>query len=734
MSVGSKNTKKGEKKKSKATFDRVDSRAIDPEKLGEQPENWADDPESEAYIEASKLYEKLRKCYENKQGQNDRIEEYWSIFNCQPDENAQYSGNSTCYIPAVRDGIHARMRRALAQLFPANYKHVDAIGPTGETPFAQMSLLEHYIRKCKLKDAVRADLLAGDVTGQWNLYIDWTKSYRRVTEVISKPPILASEDGSIETEDVTLEEEFELKTSEVIEECPEIVPFATEDLAVYPPTSNSVEEATATCIRLRMSKDKVQQLIDEGVFVGQSASDLMERIAKPSGGKDRYVPPKKRTGDAGIRTESTYTYALIFEAHTDLDFGEGIKEPAYVYYAGQDQILGIIRNPRWSGKRPIRSAPIERVQGSFFGISKIEPVKYLQWNLNDYWNMGQDSAQYALLPIVMTDPLAQPNYQSMVMGLAAVWLTDPNKTKFAQFPALWKDAIGLCQAIKMQIMESLEVTEGMMPNAQKGRKNAAQMAAAAQQEQLVIVDYAKRYEEVMLNPLLEDLFELDRQFRTKELVVATMGDVGTQKRLQEIPPQAFGERFFFRWCGTAYVMGMQRMQQMIAWMNVLRGVPPQLLNGRRLDVTPILEFGTEQIFGVDVAPKILIDDRNLFTIDPEEENLMMHNGLDAEVHEADDDGAHIQSHQRGAVMTGDPVGKFRAHIQAHMKAMQVKLQKQMGAQQPQAPHGVPGVPGGAAPGVPGTPRLGAQPAAPRPQQPPGAVHPDQMQDPMAGAR
>lgn len=731
MPVAAKNRKTSEKKKSKATFDRVDSRAIDAQRTGEELDNWADDPTSDTFIEAAKLYPKLVKCYENKQEQVDHIAEYWNIFNAQPDENQQYTGNSTCYIPAVRDGINQRMRRALAQLFPQNYKHVDAVGPTGETPYAQMSLLEHYIRKCKLKDAVRADLIAGDVTGQWNLYIDWTKSYRRVTEVIAKPRMLESEDG-IEAEDPD-EQDYETKTSKVIEEGPDIVPFAVEDLSVYPPTVNSIDDATATCIKLRMSHDKVQQLIDEGVFVGQSASDLMERIAKPTGGKDKTVPQKKRTSDAGVRTEGTYKYALIFEAHTDLDLGEGMKEPVFVYYAGENEVLGIIRNPRWSGKRPIRSAPIERIQGSFYGTSKIEPVKYLQWNLNDYWNMGQDSAQYALLPIVMTDPLSQPNYQSMVMGLAAVWLTDPNKTKFAQFPALWKDAVGLCQAIKAQIMESLEVTEGMLPAQQKGRKNAAQQAAIAQQEQLIIIDYAKRYEDVMLNPLLEDLFELDRQFRTKAVTIATMGETGTQKRLEEIPPQAWGERYVFRWCGTAYVMGMQRMQQMIAWMNVLRGVPPQLLNGRKLDVTPILEFGTEQIFGVDVAPKILIDERNLFTIDPQEENLMMHNGLDAHVHEVDDDAAHIQAHQRGAVLTGDPVGKFRAHIAQHQQAMQVKLQKQLGAAQPK-PQGMPGVPGGGAPGVPGTPRLGAQPGAPRPQQPPGLVHPDQVQDPMMGPR
>src|SRR5882757_418581 len=642
---------------------KVDSRAIDAEKLGEEIENWADQPDSETYGDAAALYPKIAKCYENKQEQMDRIMEYWNIYQASPDENQQYSGNSLCYIPAVRDCINARIKRTIAQLFPANYKHVDAVGPTGETPFAQMALLEHYIRSCHLKDIIRADMLAGDVTGQWNLYLDWTKSTRRVTEVIKKPPTLTSADGQIAVEDITADDEYETKSEEVIEEGPDIVPFATEDLAVYPPTCNGIEEATATCIRLRMSKEKLEQLVDEGVFVGTTAKDLIDRIAKPTGGREKYVPPKKRTGDAGIRTEGTYKYALIYEVHTNLDLGEGYKEPVYIYYAGQEEILGIIRNPFWGGKRPIISAPIERVQGSFFGVSKIEPVKYLQWNLNDYFNMGQDSAQYALLPIVMTDPLAQPNYQSMVMGLAAVWLANPNTTKFAQFPPLWKDSIQLCAAIKQQIQESMDVNEAMLGKSPQGRKNQAQQAAAAQTQETNIVDHAKRYEEVMLNPLLERMFELDRQFRTKDLIIATMGEVGTEKRLQEIPPQAFGERYFFRWCGTSFQVGMQRIQQMISWMNVMRGIPPQQLNGRRLDITPILEYGTGQIFGVEVAPKILIDERNLFFVEPSEENLMMHNGLPAPLHEADDDARHIQEHQQGAVLTGDPMGLFRAHIQ-----------------------------------------------------------------------
>ncbi|PRY07061.1 hypothetical protein [Paraburkholderia sp. BL25I1N1] len=723
--------KKDKKKDDSPAVETQDSRALDAEKTGEEVENWADKPDSEAYIEAAKLYPKIAKCYENKQEQMDRCQEYWAIYNAQPDENAQYSGNSQCYIPAVRNAVNARMKRTLAQLLPVNHKHVGATGPDGNIPFSQISLLEHHIRSAGVKDAVRADLIAGDVTGQWNLYIDWSKTQRRVRELIRKPPILENSELGLEVQDVAADDDdwsWETETKDVTIEGPDIVPFATEDLAVLPPTCNSIEKATATTIRLRLDREAVQQFIDEGIFLGHSAKDLVDNLAKPDGGREKYVPPKRRTGDAGIRTEGTFKYALIYETHTNLDLGNG-REPCYVYFAGQDEILGIIRNPFWSGKRPILSAPIERITGSFFGISKIEPVKFLQWNLNDFWNMGQDSAQYSLLPITMVDPLSNPNYQSMVVGLAAVWLTDPNKTKFANFPAIYKDAIPLCENLKGQINESMDVNDAMLGKAPQGRKNQAQMAAQAQAQESNIIDNAKRYEEVMLNPLLEWMFELDRQFRTEELTVEVLGEVGARANLQVIPPQAFGERYFFRWCGTSYQQNLQRMQQMIAWMNVLRGIPPQQLDGRRLNIGPILEFGTEQIFGPEVAPRILIDERNMFHLEPDDENLMMHNGLAAEVHQADDDRAHLASHLRAAQLTGDLAGLFRAHIQQHQQAMQAKLQ----AQQPK-PQGQPGVPGGAAPGVAGTPRPGAQPGQPRPQGPPGMIHPDQLASPDAGPR
>jgi hypothetical protein len=691
-------------------------------------ENWADKPDSDTYDEASKLYEKVKKAFDNKQAQIDDCEDFWGIYSAQPSENQQYAGNSQCYIPAVRDAINARVKRSLSQLFPTNHKHVDAVGPTEKDPAPVLALMEHYIRTTKLKSVVRADMTAGDVTGQWNLYVDWSKSYRTVTEIVKKPPVFTSEEG-VEVEDPTDEEggTEKIEEREVITEGPDIVPIATEDLAVYPPTCDDIEKSTASAVKLRMSKEKVQQMIDDGVFVGPDADELVDLMAKPDGARDRKVPAKKRSSDAGVKTEGTWKYALIYEVACNLDFGNDRKEAALVYFAGDNQIVGIIKSPWWSGRRPVISAPVEKITGSFFGISKIEAVKYLQWNLNDFWNMGMDSAQYALLPIIMTDPLKNPNYQSMVMGLAAVWLADPNSTKFQEFPALWKDSMQLCNGIKAQIWESMDVNEAMMGKMPAGRKNNQLVGNMQQEQQINITDHAKRYEEEMLNPVLERMFELDQQFRTEAITVRTRGELGARAAAEVVEPQAFDQTWSFKWLGTSFQTNMQRMQQMISMMNVIRGIPPQQLDGKRLNVAPIVEFMVEQVCGPEIGPRILIDDRNMFTIPPELENDMLHNGIPILTHQADDHMAHIKAHNEAAKHTTDPSGYYRTHIQLHMKALQEKMQQQAGQQQ-----GAPGIPGGGQPGVAGTPKPGGQVGQPRPQGPPGGIHADAM--PGAPAR
>lgn len=688
----------------------------------EKVENWAEDEASPQVKEAVELYDKIQRCYDNQEDHTQELQEYWSIHSAQPDDNQQYTGNSQCYIPVVRDAIGARVKRSLAQLFPTNHKHVDVVTSGGDAPQYILALLEHYIRIGKIKNIVRADLIAGDVTGQWNLYVDWKKSYRQITKLVKKPPIKENAQMGVSLPDPG-EEEEQLEEEEVITEGPDIVPVATEDVAVYPATANSSEDAIAVGIRLRMTKDKVQQMIDDGIFVGVNAANLMERLGEPDASREKTNPQKRRVDNAGIKTSGTSKYVLVYEVATDMKLDGDRKEPVLVYYVGQKECVGVIKNPFWSGKRPLISASIEEVTGSFFGISKVEPVKFLQWNLNDFWNMGMDSAQYALLPITMVDPVKNPQYETMVMGLAAVWLTDPNSTKFQSFPPLWKDAMQVCQGIKSQIYESMDVNEAMMGKMPAGRKNNQLVGNMQQEQQVNITDHATRYEEMILNPLIERIFEMDQQFRTEEMIVQTKGEIGARAMLVKVPPTAFEKTYYFRWLGTEFQKNIQRQQQMIAAMNVMRGIPPEQLNGRRFDATPILEFICEQVFGPELAPKIFIDERNLFTVPPEIENNMLASSLLPDIHPGDDHIKHLQSHDEAAKITQDPTGAFRTHINAHMKALQEQSQKMMGQQQ-QKPGGMPGMPGGAGPGVAGSPRMGAQPGAPRPQGPPGMVPQD----------
>jgi len=288
-------------------------------------------------------------------------------------------------------------------------------------------------------------------------------------------------------------------------------------------------------------------------------------------------------------------------------------------------------------------------------------------------------------------------------------------------------------AIKAQIMESMDVNDAMMGRAPAGRKNAQAIAQQESSAMATIADPVRRFESGIMDPLLEWFYELDQQFRDDDLLIQVEGEVGLAAKAQRIPPQAFSQRYFFKWQGVEQTMGAQRVQQMIGFMNVLRGMPPQALNGRTLDISPIIDYGAQVVLGPNMAPRVIIDNRGKMSIDPEIENEIMGNNMDMQVSPLDDDTEHLQSHQAAAKMTGDLSGHFRKHMMMHAAQAQAKAQ----AAAPVA-KGQPGVPGGGGgqPGVAGTPRPGAMPVGPREgaQNPPGAIPADQMGDAAAGGR
>lgn len=674
--------------------------------------------------ELPKVYKDVVKGFEDKTEQNIIIERCWDVYNCMLNDNQAYSGESQIYIPLVHDAIEARVTRFSNTLFPQNSHSIEIVSDNKTPVFDLIALLDHYVSSTELRETVTPALLrVGDVTGQYSLYVDWNKVVRHVV-VRERRTAVQTETGS----DIDGAEEIDdVKHEKIVDESPGIMVLDPRDIVILPATVDRIEDADTIAVAMRWSEEKIQREIDAGNINENNGKKL---IAEMSSG-DRNSQPetqKKAASAAGVKLDSKSSkLALVYQVWKKLKI-KGKLRWCVTHFAGEDNILACRRNPYWNDRVPVLSQPAMKQAGTIWGKSRVEPVEKIQYAANDAVNMGFDSAQYSLLPIVMTDPEKNPRVGSMVMAMAALWETNPNDTKFAEFPQLWKDAFQMVVMCRDQILTSLGVNPAMLPHGNTGKKPT--QAQVAQEQQIALESTANEVtiiETGIFSPLLRWFYELDYQYRDRKITLKKYGELGVQAEMQEIEPIQVGNSFQFRWFGSEGFKSAQQVQQQIAGMNVLRGIPPEQLNGRKIDIGPILEQVVGNVYGPRLAPKILIDQRHMLSASPDEENYLLRSNFPVDVQPMDNDVEHIRSHYKEMARSGDPAGFFRVHILKHMEAAAAK-NKAMAGQKLGGTPGTPSPPGVA--GIPGQPRVGAQPGQPRPvQNPPGVVNQDQMSDP-----
>jgi hypothetical protein len=668
------------------------------------------------------LYKDIEKGFQDQWERGNSQMDYWDIYNCNLGPNQFYSGNSKIFVPIVHDAVNARKTRFVNQIFPQSGKHIE-VSASEDKPQAIMSLLEFYIRKCRLRTSVMPGLVRnGDVEGQYNLVVSWTRNERHVAMRVKKGP-------TIDALKIEGEEEFDdIEEETLVHQYPNVEVVPDADVLVLPFTAPSIEAAvqnggSVTVIR-RWSKAKIRQLIREKEIDKEAGQALIEAMSQK--GREQSINKDKRMVDAaGIKSEGGKISAQIYETWSKINV-EGERRMCRTYFGGEDTILSVKRNPYWCDKVPVLSAPVEKVQGSFKGMSKIKFVDTMQYAANDAVNMGWDAAAYALLPIIMTDPEKNPRTGSMILNVAAIWETSPKDTQFANFPPLWKDAFGLVNASKEQIFQTLGVNPAMMPqqSSAPGKKmNQAQIANEQQVDLLTTADAVTTLEGEILTPLLQWFIWLDHQYRDEDITLRAFGEMGIRAEMERIEPVQMDRRFEFRWFGVEAARNAQQLQMQMAGMNMINGIPPQKYPGYELNMAPVISQFIENLFGPRLAPQIFTDIRSKLTLDPEFENTMLEAGYPLLVHPMDDDAAHMQAHMQAFQQQGDMHGTIREHMIRHQmnmqqkqQAMQMQQQQMMaGGQQQQKGQG-------------GQPRQGAVPGGPRPngQMPPGAVHQDRM--------
>ena len=695
--------------------------------------------------ELLKIFKDVEEGYRNQHDRSNEQQDYWEIYNCILTSRQFYVGNSKIFVPVVHNAVNARKTRFTNQIFPQAGRYVEVTSSDGTRPDALASLLEHYVRKSKLRTKVMPALCkAGDIEGQYNVYVSWCSRERHVTWRTQVQPEMMEGTPNPASEPVT-----DIRHATIQAMHPEVEVIADADICVLPTTADSIEEALAeggsvTIIR-RWGKAKIKQMIRDGAIRKDEGDDLIERMAKKS--PPEVVNQSKTLADAaGIKGEGK-KHALVYETFCMLD----IKDESLLcqsFYGGDQRILGARRNPLWCDKVPLLSCPVEKVGGLFKGRSKVADCADLQYAANDAINEAWDSAGYSLLPIVMTDPEKNPRTGSMIMSMAAVWETSPKDTQVMNFPALWKDGFQMVNECKQEVSQTLSVSPAAITQGASGTKAGARpnQAMIAQEQQIDILNTADSVtvlEEGILTPLLDLFIELDHQHRDEEVTIRAFGEMGLRAGMEQIPPVQMDRRYQFRWFGVEQARSAQQVQQQIAAMNVIRGIPPQQLNGYQINLVPIITQLMENTFGPRLSPLVFVSPEAQLPVPVEQENMLLSEGFEVPVHPQDDDMQHVQSHMQllKAMQMGEGAKntkKIQTHIFKHMQQAQQKQAAAMQAQQGAQP-GQPGVPGGAIggsaqPGVAGTPRIGAQPGQPRSQGPPGMIPQDQMRDPSVFPR
>ena len=669
-----------------------------------------------------KKYKSVTKAVADQRERVNNSMDYWDCYNCKLNHNQAYEvAISRIYVPIVHDAIEARVTRFSNQIFPTNGRYVEVITEDGEFPYAHMALLENYVRKAKLRTEVIPALMRnGDIEGQYSVYVSWKKDERSVRYRKREKVEIEDIEYSIDLDDI--DDVDTIVEEELTEGFPHVEVISDSDLIIEPFASDSVEDAIekggSVTMLMRMTEGQIDKMVADGVFDKRKADVLkigFGDVGVSQGAYGARNAEKQQAAAAGVQIDGGVKVAHIYQTWTKLKVGKE-NRLCVVYYGGNDLILSAKLNPYWCDLCPIISVPIRKMSAVVKGVSMVECVAQLQYAANDAANLGMTSGIFSLQPIIMTDPEKNPRIGSMLMNIGAIWQTSPNDTQVVTFPELFGSAWDIVNTCKGEIFQALGVNPAMITQGSAYRKaTQAEVANEQMVDVLTTADAVTIIEEGIMTPMIERFYDYDRQFRKDSTTVRAFGSMGLRASMEVIEPIQENNRYTFRWLGVEQARTMQRIQQQISAINVIRGIPPQLLPGRRLDMVPFIEALAENAFGPRLAPLVFVDEREKLAVSPNLENDMLARGFEVSVHEMEDDLEHIRVHME--VVDLDQSGFTRIHILAHQEALLAKQQEvSMGIAQTAQPAG------GAT-----VPQAGVSPAGPsNTRQPAGAIHPDQM--------
>src|SRR5271166_374552 len=213
----------------------------------------------EVIEQLQKVYKAVEKGFDDQRERADDIKENWSMYRCELGNKQLFTGRNQLYAPLVYDAVRARATRFTNQLFPQNGRHLECVSSDGTIPRAALAVGEHHVDRSRLREIVPALCVAGDMEGQYTVYVEWQRSKRFTTRRVEKKVQAEGLDVG-KAEDMGEEEKTDTSG-------PVVELISDTEVCILPAVASSPDDAInqggSVTIARRWNKYKIKQMIKQ---------------------------------------------------------------------------------------------------------------------------------------------------------------------------------------------------------------------------------------------------------------------------------------------------------------------------------------------------------------------------------------------------------------------------------------------------------------------------------------
>jgi len=457
-----------------------------------------------------------------------------------------YNGDADIFVPfsfMIVETMVARMMKAIFNE-PVPVPIV-GIGPKDKDRADKIRALLHMQQRkqvklwIKLQDYIRAKCIFPRAYAQ----MVWRTDYRKIKR--PKTPNEDPTEGSIEEGGLTKPEFPTIRSEEIIVadyDCWDFTNLDYFDVGVDPMAPDGdIQRAGFTYIRSLITDNELKILADQK---DEDGVHLYQKIKKAEGlGEGEYLDEiidKKELSNIQVRNlTSLKNNGQRHEMHVcympfSMDDDDFVDKNCLFVILDRKLIIRAEKNPFWHGKKPLISGSFFRVPNEFMGMSLIQPVRKIQYEINDKRNQELDYTTMALMPMwIIGDDAEIEDSQIRATQNGALRVGDITQIRQMTMP----DITGQGQRAEAILESNMRETTGVT-RAVAGIPGAGSSQTATQATQLLaqagerIAMMLETFGQEEWPQIWEFAHELNRQFLRQPTFV----------RLTE--KESFGFKFF----------------------------------------------------------------------------------------------------------------------------------------------------------------------------------------------